>query len=631
MANFIIGTAGHIDHGKTSIIKRLTGIETDRWEEEKKRGITIDLGFAYFDLPNGQRAGIIDVPGHEKFIKNMLAGVSGIDLVLFVVSADEGMMPQTQEHLDILNLLELENGIVLLNKADLVDEEWLEIITEEVKEKLVGTFLEEAPILPVSAMTGQGFEELNEIIQSFSEKITLDQREGAPRIPVDRVFTSTGFGTIITGTLLDGELKVGDDVVLFPQEMPSKVKNIQVHGQKIDIAHSGQRVAVNLANVKKEDIHRGDVVAYNDTIKSTHMIDGKLNLLESSTRELRNWTRLRLYHGSKEVLCRLVLLDREVLKPGEEAFVQFRLEEKTACRFGDRFVVRFYSPLETIGGGLILDPNAVKHKRFKDDILKDLEVKSQGDPSSVIEKALERLSNEFPVVSDLVKQSGTQEDTVNEVMTQLIEDGSAHVLNGKHYIHQAFVEQLEEKTLRLLNEYHDKYPTRSGLKKDELKSKLLKGVNNKIFDGLLQILLESESFKMIGVVISLSQFEVLLPAKDQKIADQVVKLYKTMGYKPPNLPDVFNQLRLGKKDQEIINYLLESRILVRISDTIYLTAEDYDIAKERLVTFLTENKEVALSDYRDLLDTSRKIAVALLEHFDDIKLTKRLDNARVLY
>lgn len=597
----------------------------------EKRGITIDLGFAYFDLPNGQRAGIIDVPGHEKFIKNMLAGVSGIDLVLFVVSADEGMMPQTQEHLDILNLLELENGIVLLNKADLVDEEWLEIITEEVKEKLVGTFLEEAPILPVSAMTGQGFEELNEIIQSFSEKITLDQREGAPRIPVDRVFTSTGFGTIITGTLLDGELKVGDDVVLFPQEMPSKVKNIQVHGQKIDIAHSGQRVAVNLANVKKEDIHRGDVVAYNDTIKSTHMIDGKLNLLESSTRELRNWTRLRLYHGSKEVLCRLVLLDREVLKPGEEAFVQFRLEEKTACRFGDRFVVRFYSPLETIGGGLILDPNAVKHKRFKDDILKDLEVKSQGDPSSVIEKALERLSNEFPVVSDLVKQSGTQEDTVNEVMTQLIEDGSAHVLNGKHYIHQAFVEQLEEKTLRLLNEYHDKYPTRSGLKKDELKSKLLKGVNNKIFDGLLQILLESESFKMIGVVISLSQFEVLLPAKDQKIADQVVKLYKTMGYKPPNLPDVFNQLRLGKKDQEIINYLLESRILVRISDTIYLTAEDYDIAKERLVTFLTENKEVALSDYRDLLDTSRKIAVALLEHFDDIKLTKRLDNARVLY
>ncbi len=631
MANFIIGTAGHIDHGKTSIIKRLTGIETDRWAEEKKRGITIDLGFAYFDLPNGQRAGIIDVPGHEKFIKNMLAGVSGIDLVLFVISADEGIMPQTQEHLDILNLLELENGVVLLNKADLVDEEWLEIITEEVKEKLVGTFLENAPILPVSAITGQGFDKLTELIQEVSTKIILEQREGAPRIPVDRVFSSTGFGTIITGTLLDGALKEGDDVVLFPKEIVTKVKNIQVHGEKVDVAHSGQRVAVNLANVKKEEIHRGDVVAYKETIKSTHMIDGKLKLLESSTRELCNWTRLRLYHGSKEVLCRLVLLDREVLKPGEEAFVQFRLEEKTACRFGDRFIVRFYSPLETIGGGLILDPNAVKHKRFKDDILKDLEVKSQGNPSAVIEKALERLSMEFPLVSDIVKQSGTQEETVIEVLSRLIDGGSAHCLNGKHYIHQAYVEQLEEKTLRLLNEYHEKFPARSGLKKDELKSKLLKSVNNKIFDNLLAILLASDLFKMVGQVISLSHFSITLPARDQKLADQIVKLYKTMGFKPPNLPEVFDQLKLGKKDQEIINYLLESRILVRISDTIYLQADDYDVAKDRLVEFLNENKEIALSDYRDLLDTSRKIAVALLEHFDDIKFTKRLDNARVLY
>lgn len=631
MENFIIGTAGHIDHGKTTIIKRLTGIETDRWEEEKKRGITIDLGFAYFDLPNGQRAGIIDVPGHEKFIKNMLAGVSGIDLVLFVVSADEGMMPQTQEHLDILDLLELESGIVLLNKADLVDEEWLEIITEEVKEKLQGTFLEEAPILPVSAITGQGFEELNTLIQGYADKMIVEERGGAPRIPVDRVFTSTGFGTIITGTLLDGDLSVGDELVLYPKELPSRVKNIQVHGEKVDAAHSGQRVAVNLANLKKEDIHRGDVIAYDNTIKSTHMIDGKLKLLESSTRELTNWTRLRLYHGSKEVLCRLVLLDREVLKPGEEAFVQFRLEEKTACRFGDRFVVRFYSPLETIGGGLILDPNAVKHKRFKDDILKDLEVKSQGDPSAVIEKALERLSAEFPTVADLVKQSGTQEETVKKTLAEMIELGGAYEINGKHYVHRSFIEELEEKTLRLLSDYHEKYPTRSGLKKDELKSKLTSGVSAKVFDGLLVLILESHTVKMIGSVVSLEQFSVVLPAKEQKIADQIVKLYKTMGYKPPNLSDVYNQLRLGKKDQEIINYLLESRIMVRISDTIYLTAEDYDRAKDKLVAFLADQGEISLADYRDLLDTSRKIAVALLEHFDGIKVTKRLENARVLF
>lgn len=631
MANFIIGTAGHIDHGKTTIIKRLTGIETDRWEEEKKRGITIDLGFAYFDLPNGQRAGIIDVPGHEKFIKNMLAGVSGIDLVLFVVSADEGIMPQTQEHLDILNLLELKNGIVLLNKADLVDEEWLEVITDEVKEKLTGTFLEDAPILPVSAITGQGFEALNSLIQAYAEKMTVEERSGAPRIPVDRVFTSTGFGTIITGTLLDGDLNIGDEVVLFPNEIPSKVKNIQVHGEKVDNAHSGQRVAVNLANVKKEDIHRGDVIAYDNTIKSTHMIDGKLKLLANSTRELTNWTRLRLYHGSKEVLCRLVLLDREILKPGEEAFVQFRLEEKTACRFGDRFVVRFYSPLETIGGGLILDPNAVKHKRFKDDILKDLEVKSQGDPSAVIEKALERLSSEFPTIQEIVKQSGTQEETVKSVLDQLIEAQNTYVLNGKHYVHRVFVEQIEEQAMRLLNDYHDKYPARSGLKKDELKSKLIKGIANKIFDDLLKIIIDGHNIKMTGNVVSLDQFSVTLSAKDQKIVDQILKLYNSMGYRPPNMSDVFDQLRLSKKDQEIINYLLESRILIRISDTIYLTADDYDIAKDKLITFITDKGEIALSDYRDLLDTSRKIAVALLEHFDDIKVTKRVENARVLY
>ncbi|MBN2899424.1 MAG: selenocysteine-specific translation elongation factor [Clostridia bacterium] len=633
MANFIIGTAGHIDHGKTTIIKRLTGIETDRWEEEKKRGITIDLGFAYFDLPNGQRAGIIDVPGHEKFIKNMLAGVSGIDLVLFVVSADEGIMPQSQEHLDILNLLELKSGIVLLNKADLVDEDWLEIITEDVRGKIKGTFLEDAPILPISAITGQGFDQLIQRIQNYADQMTKEERVGAPRIPVDRVFTSTGFGTIITGTLLDGDLNVGDDVVLFPKEIPTKVKNIQVHGEKVDSAHSGQRVAVNLANVKKDEIHRGDVLAYDNTIKSTHMIDGKLKLLESSTRELFNWTRLRLYHGSKEVLCRLVLLDREVLKPGEEAFVQFRLEEKTACRFGDRFVVRFYSPLETIGGGLILDPNAAKHKRFKDNILHDLEMKSQGDPSAVIEKALERLSKEFPTVADIVKQSGTQEETVQTVLRTMIEEGAAYEINGKHYVHQVFIEQLEEKLLRLLSDYHEKYPARTGLKKDEIKSKLLQGVSSKVFDSLLAFIVsaDSKSFKMVGPVVSLTQFSATLPARDQKIADQIVKLYKTTGYKPMNMSEVFTQLRLSKKDQEIINYLLESRILIRINDSIYLMAEDYDAAKQALIDFIGAKGEIALSDYRDLLDTSRKIAVALLEHFDDIKVTKRLENTRVLY
>ncbi len=630
MTNFIIGTAGHIDHGKTTIIKRLTGIETDRWEEEKKRGITIDLGFAYFDLPNGHRVGIIDVPGHERFIKNMLAGVSGINLVLFVISADEGVMPQTQEHLDILNILEPERGIILLNKVDLVDEDWLEMVTEEVKEKCKGTFLEDAPILPVSAITGQGFDRLNQMIQEYANEINIENTTGAPRICVDRVFTSTGFGTVITGTLMDGDLLVGDEVVIYPKKIETRVKNIQVHGEKIDKAYLGQRVAVNLANVKKDEISRGDVIAFKDTIKSTHMLDAKFKLLPNSNRELTNRTRLRLYQGSKEVLCRLILLDREVLKAGEEAFVQFRLEETTACRFGDKFVVRFYSPLETIGGGVILDPNAAKHKRFKENVIKELELKSQGNPASVIEKALERLSKNMPTLSDIVKQSGTQEHTVVEVLEDLIQNKLAFKILDRYYVHIEYIDSLTEKSIRVLNDYHKKYPLRIGMKKEELKSKLSFNDSVKVFDALISLVVQSQDISFNNQMLSLAEFKIALNKREQQLFDSILNLYKEAGYKPPNIQEVIKLLNISNKDKEIVNYLLENKFLVKINDNIYLTEQDFNVAKQKLIKFIEDNGQIALSDYRDLLETSRKVAVALLEYFDENKITKRVENVRVL-
>ncbi len=352
MKNIIIGTAGHIDHGKTTLIKALTGRNTDRWEEEQKRGITIDLGFTWFDLPGGDRAGIIDVPGHERFINNMAAGVVGMDLVMLVIAADEGVMPQTREHMDILGLLGVEKSIIVLNKCDLVEEDWLELVEEEVKEELTGTFLEGSPVVKVSAATGQGLDSLVKLIdRMMKEEVAGKDIATIPRLPIDRVFSLSGFGTIITGTLLSGSISVEDMLAVYPVGKSSKIRSIQVHGEDKDRCYAGQRVAINLSGIKKKELFRGCVLAHPDSMKNTDLLDVKMNILKSSMRVLTNHTRLHLFTGTSEVLCRAVLLDQEELGPGETGYVQLRLEEELALRRGDKFVVRFYSPMETIGGG----------------------------------------------------------------------------------------------------------------------------------------------------------------------------------------------------------------------------------------------------------------------------------------
>ena len=355
MKNIIIGTAGHIDHGKTTLIKALTGRNTDRWEEEQRRGITIDLGFTYFDLPGGDRAGIIDVPGHEKFINNMVAGVVGMDLVLLVIAADEGIMPQTREHMDILNLLGIEKSIIVLNKCDLVDEEWLEMMEEDVREELSGTFLEHAPLVKVSAATGAGLDDLvKEIEHQTRDEVVQKDIHTIPRLPIDRVFTLSGFGTIITGTLVSGTITKEDTLQMYPVGKECKIRRIQVHGEDKKECYAGQRVAINLSNVKKKEIKRGCVLAPPNSMKNTDLLDVKLNVLDSSVRILTNHTRLHFFTGTSEVLCRAVLLDKEEIGPGESGYVQLRMEEEVAVRRGDKFVVRFYSPMETIGGGVVL-------------------------------------------------------------------------------------------------------------------------------------------------------------------------------------------------------------------------------------------------------------------------------------
>lgn len=629
MGNVIIGTAGHIDHGKTTLIKALTGIETDRLKEEKKRGITIDLGFAYFDLPSGRRAGIIDVPGHEKFIKTMISGASGVDVVLLIISAVDGIMPQTTEHIDILSYLDVKKGIVVLTKSDLVDQDWLELVQEEIKEELSNTFMKDAPIIPVSAMSGEGMDILTNTIDEMTEIIETRNVHIPVRMPIDRVFTITGFGTVVTGTLIEGSVKVGQELVVYPEQLPTKIRNIQVHGKDQDQAFAGQRVALNIANIHKDDINRGDVLAIPDTLINSYMLDVNIKLLEHSNRAIDNWTRLRLYTGTKEVLCRAVLLDKEVLNPGDECYVQLRLEEPIACKYGDHFVIRFYSPLETIGGGIVLDPNAVKHKRFKQEILDELESKMQGDMSQILENALLKNAQEFMEAKDLMLKANMELEEFDIQFKKLVDMGAAIIFDKKIITHRSHLDDLGEKVIITLNKHHEKYPLRVGMSKEEIRSKFFKNVRSKYFDSVLSFYIENNMIEIIGQNVKAKGFEVSLDKRQQKLFDSLDKIYSESEFKTPQIIEAFNMIGENKIDDEILNYMLEVGKLVRINDSIYFHKSGFEKAKQMLIDYLDKNGEISLAEYKDLLDTSRKYIVPMLEYFDQMKVTKRVDGKRV--
>lgn len=488
MKNIIIGTAGHIDHGKTTLIKALTGRNTDRWEEEQRRGITIDLGFTYFDLPSGDRAGIIDVPGHEKFINNMVAGVVGMDLVLLVIAADEGIMPQTREHMDILGLLGIEKSIIVLNKCDLVDEEWIELVEEEIREELSGTFLEQAPVVKVSAATGQGLDQLIEVIGHMSsDEVVEKDIHTIPRLPIDRAFSLSGFGTIITGTLVSGTIRKEDTLEMYPIGKECKIRSIQVHGADQKECYAGQRVAINLSNVKKKEIQRGCVLAPPNSMKNTDLLDVKMNILESSMRVLTNHTRLHFFTGTSEILCRAVLLDKEELGPGESGYVQLRLEEEIAVRRGDKFVVRFYSPMETIGGGVILEPNPGVKKRFQESVIEELRRKESGSSADVIELHAKKHGDTLITLAELAKLTALSVDEVKEDVKELEEQELLAVFEMRKdtYIwHMDSIREAQQTLVRALEDYEKKYPYRYGMKKQRYRPCISRRLSPMYLTGL---------------------------------------------------------------------------------------------------------------------------------------------------
>lgn len=634
MHNVIVGTAGHVDHGKTSLIRALTGIETDRLKEEKQRGITIELGFA--DLPNshGQHIGIIDVPGHERFVHHMLAGIGGIDLVLLVIAADEGVMPQTIEHFEILKMLYIKRGIIVLTKSDLVEPEWLELIADDVKAMTKDSFLDGAPILAVSSETGQNISELKEVICDMAKEVGNRRTDPSLlRMPIDRVFTIGGFGTVVTGTLLEGTVRVGDEVQLYPGDKTAKVRSLQVHGTMVEEAMAGQRTAVNLLNMKKEEIERGAVLAAKGSLKQTMMLDVKIKLFEDSPRTLQNGSRLHLYYGSAETLCKAVLLDQEALASGQEGYAQLRLEEQIAVRKGDRFILRFYSPVTTIGGGIILDADPVKHKRFREEVLNAMNVKEIGDAEANLEQALSEGSRNLLDHSGLARKLGLTLSEIQGGIEELRNRGIAISLSEDLAVHQSYLESAGEIGTTILELFHRQNPISLGMPKGEFRKRFMDGLHlsdSKSIDLLLKSLMGSGLFADRGNAIAMPTFEVTYNEAQRDLQKRFLNLYLEAGYQVPELEEAIAK----EKDKALARQMIESMaadgMLKRINYQYYMHQTHWQKAMELFNNHMGENGSITLAQYRDLLGASRKYAVLVLEYLDEAKVTTLVNDARIL-
>lgn len=634
MNHIIIGTAGHIDHGKTTLIRALTGRNTDRLKEEQDRGISIELGFTYFDLPSGQRAGIIDVPGHEKFIRNMLAGVIGIDIVLLVVAADEGIMPQTREHLAILDILGIKKGFVVLTKSDLVEEEWLEMVGDDILESVKGTFLENAPIIPASSTKSIGIDKIIELIDEMSLSLEDKSIVDMPRLPVDRVFTISGFGTIVTGTLLAGKLAVGDEVEIYPEGIKSRIRSLQVHDIDAKEAFAGQRVAINLASVKKSELHRGSVIAPLNSMVDTMMLDVKVKLLKTLDRSIMNRTRLKLYLGTEEVLCRLILLDREVLEPGQEAFAQLRLEERIVAKRGDRFILRFYSPMFTIGGGEVIESNPEKKKRFDEDIIEELLIKEEGDQTAIVEHVIKEKGELFLSLKELSKESAMLEEQLEKEIERLQSEDLIYIFKlskDTYPIHKESFSKILEKIKIAISDYHNSYPLRQGISKEEIRSKFLRKAKAKLAEEIIDLMIEKVELKQYNDLLSLSDFMPTLTNEQETMKKKIIDVFLQKEFSPPKKEDLFSSiLGKGEEMEEMLISMISKAELIKINEDILMLPQTIEIGKEKIIDYIMQNESISVADFRDLINSNRKVAIALLEYFDQIKLTKRNDEKRIL-
>lgn len=622
MKNIIIGTAGHVDHGKTRLIKALSGIDTDRLAEEKKRGITIELGFAHIPNDAGYNIGVIDVPGHEKFIKNMLAGIGGIDFVLFVVAADEGIMPQTREHFEILQALGIDDGIIAITKTDMVDEEWLELVQEDIRDYVEGSFLEGKPMIPVSAKSGENIDLLKEeIIRKCDRESKRIEAPEMFRLPVDRVFIKSGFGTVVTGTLMDGTCSLNDEVHVFPEETPAKIRGIQTYGNDVEQAVAGQRTAINLSGVRKEDIRRGDVIAAKGAVSVTGMLDVKLKIFDSSERMVLNNSRVHLYCGSKEVLTKVILMDRDALSAGEEAYVQFRLEEPIAVRRGDRFIIRFYSPIITIGGGQILDAVPEKHKRNRENVLEGFRMLESGNISDIF--VLKTGGHKFYSKELLLQELGMLPETGNREIERCIKEDKLVELEDGTILAASKFQMMTDRLIQLLQEYHESNPLAEGMPKQELQSRLRDTWHiqeDKIILGAVHRLMNLGMLTDCGKTVSMQGFEAVLTPEQEKLKERIAGIYKDAGIEIPKNDEIYALDSDKRVINAIFDRLYKEGVLVKVDPSYNISQEGWNRVAAAARTAGAEGSFV-LADFRDTLNTSRKYASVYLAALDRAGIT----------
>ncbi len=631
MKHIVIGTAGHIDHGKTSLVKALTGVDTDRLKEEKERGITIELGFA--ELVLGEvRAGVVDVPGHERFVKNMLAGVGGIDLVMLIVAADEGVMPQTREHLAICRLLGVKTGLVALTKTDMVEPEWVELVMDDIRDFVKGAFLEGRPVIPVSSRTGEGLENLKSALGEIAEAAPAKSEAGIFRIPVDRVFTMRGFGVVVTGTLFSGSVSLGERVEILPGGLRARVRGLQAHGESVKKSTAGLRTAVNLQGVERGEVFRGDIVGRPGELKPTYMLDVHLEHLPDAPRALKTRDRIRFHAGTVEVMGRISLIGRDALEPGERAFAQMRLEAPVVVLPRDRFVIRSYSPLITIGGGEILDVMPRKHRRLRSSSIRHLRSLHRADETERLLILLRAARLKGVALADLAGRLTLRRDDIKKAMRELSARGELKIIDETGFLAMApaHFDAVQKGVLSFLRAYHAENPLRPGAPREEARGKA-GDLHEKVFDAALEGLSESGEVVEAGALLRLASHAVEIGEELKAVKTKLEAAFRSARFQPPSVEDAFHEAGgEGDANRNALQILIDEGVLLRLKDGIIYHRRALTEAESLLRERLSRGGEITAAEFRDVLGITRKHAIPLLEYFDTARVTLRVGDKRVL-
>ena len=622
--HIVIGMAGHIDHGKTAIVRALTGVDTDRLKEEKERGMTTDLGFAFF----GDDMTIIDVPGHEKFVRTMVAGVNTIDIAVLVVAADDGVMPQTREHLEILRLLNIPAGLIALNKIDLVERDWLDLVTADIRTVVAGTFLEKSPVVPVSTVTGEGISLLGETIHQHSQFVREREDKGVFRLPIDRVFTIKGFGTIVAGTVLSGSVKVDDTLELLPQGVSVRIRGIQVHDHAVGESRTGQRTALNLQGVEKEMVERGNVLCAPGFFRPTSMLDAHMLYLPSASKPLANRSRVHVHCGTSEVVARLVLLDQETLAPGSEGLVQLHFEQPVVADAGDRYVVRSYSPVHTIGGGCVLDAHPEKHRRFQDDVGQRLNRLMHGDPAQPVLEQLARHTSGLATTVDMARQTSIPVRACLVHLEELLRRGSALRFGTDLWCAASTMRATRQHILETLTRFHHEQPLRTGMLPSELHSHIKPALDRKLFDTACVALVQDGEVTRKNERLAVKDYQPVLSPEQQSAAQAIKRLLLINPLMPPGREELL--AKMGKDGEKVLTLMIETGEVVLLEDGILMHRDAIAQARTRVQEYFAHQPAGTMSEIRQHLGISRKYAVPLLVHFDHNGVTERDGDVRRL-